>query len=173
MKQYDLNLLKQFLQGKDQNQLLKYFSSLPEKFKLLCITYSLQHSHKIQIQLGEAIKGKATELKYISLLLGIEQMQKLEQKIKRKGSWTEQEMKLADQLQTEKFIQMKQEQKQKRNKKGKKEKLIKLRYYNLIKKLKSEGLGWRQISEYIAFNHKQKISHNYLRQVFTKIEGGE
>jgi len=52
---------------------------------------------------------------------------------------------------------------------GKQERLIRLRYYHEIQKLRQEGFGWRAISDYIKQNHKKTISFTTLKRNFEKI----
>jgi hypothetical protein len=40
----------------------------------------------------------------------------------------------------------------------------------IIKELKAEGLGWMKISIYISKYHNRKISHTYLKKVYSEIE---
>jgi len=52
---------------------------------------------------------------------------------------------------------------------GKQERLIRLRFYHEIEKLRSEGFGWRAISDYIKQNHHKTISFTTLKRNFEKI----
>jgi len=52
---------------------------------------------------------------------------------------------------------------------GKQERLIRLRYYHEIERLRQEGFGWRSISEYIRQNHHHRISFTTLKRAFEKI----
>jgi hypothetical protein len=52
---------------------------------------------------------------------------------------------------------------------GKQERLIRLRYYHEIQKLRQEGFGWRSISDYIKQNHHKTISFTTLKRAFEKI----
>ena len=52
---------------------------------------------------------------------------------------------------------------------GKQERLIRLRYYREIEKLRSEGFGWRAISDYIKQNHHKTISFTTLKRAYEKI----
>jgi hypothetical protein len=52
---------------------------------------------------------------------------------------------------------------------GKQERLIRLRFYHEIEKLRSEGFGWRAISDYIKQNHHKTISFTTLKRDFEKI----
>jgi len=52
---------------------------------------------------------------------------------------------------------------------GKQERLIRLRYYHEIEKLRQEGFGWRSISDYIKQNHHKTISFTTLKRAYEKI----
>jgi len=52
---------------------------------------------------------------------------------------------------------------------GKQERLIRLRYYHEIERLRQENFGWRAISDYIKQNHHKTISFTTLKRVFEKI----
>jgi len=52
---------------------------------------------------------------------------------------------------------------------GKIERLIRLRYFFEIKKLREAGFTWRAISEYISQNHKKDIHFTTLQKTFEKI----
>jgi hypothetical protein len=47
--------------------------------------------------------------------------------------------------------------------------IVEIRFFELIKKLKGEGLSWRDISKYISKFHKKRISHTYLKQCYEDI----
>jgi hypothetical protein len=52
---------------------------------------------------------------------------------------------------------------------GKQERLIRLRFYHEIEKLRQENFSWRAISDYIKQNHHKTISFTTLKRVFEKI----
>jgi len=53
-------------------------------------------------------------------------------------------------------------------KRRKKAQLISIRFLELLKKLRADGLSWRDISDYILKYHHKKISHQYLKEVYEK-----
>lgn len=55
------------------------------------------------------------------------------------------------------------------NKTGKKIKIVEIRYYELVKTLRNEGLSWGMISMYLARYHKFNISRDYLKDCFEQI----
>jgi hypothetical protein len=57
----------------------------------------------------------------------------------------------------------------KRKKASPKKELIRVRFLELIKKLREKNLSWREISEYIATHHKTKLTHSYIRESFLEL----
>lgn len=41
-----------------------------------------------------------------------------------------------------------------------------LRYSELVLRLRSEGLGWRSVAEYLRRYHRQRVSHQTLFKLF-------
>jgi len=105
-----------------------------------------------------------------------EMLDKVEQEIKRqetllalihqKAQLTEKQINEIEQL---KRLRINRKTSKKKPIEGKQERLIRLRYYHEIEKLRSEGFGWRSISEYIRQNHKKTISFTTLKRDFEKI----
>ena len=60
--------------------------------------------------------------------------------------------------------------KAKKRKKGSpKKEIIRIRFFDLIRKLREEGLSWRDISDYIAIHHKTKLTHGYIRESYNEL----
>ncbi len=60
--------------------------------------------------------------------------------------------------------------KSKKKKKGSpKKEIIRIRFFELIRKLREEGLSWREISDYIATHHKMTLTHSYIRESFIEL----
>ena len=60
--------------------------------------------------------------------------------------------------------------KSKKKKKGSpKKEIIRIRFFELIRKLREEGLSWREISDYIATHHKTTLTHSYIRESFIEL----
>ena len=59
---------------------------------------------------------------------------------------------------------------QKKEKQAGKRALVEHRYFDLIGHLRSEGLSWRQISNYLRSNHRQKISHSYIQKTWLELQ---
>lgn len=47
--------------------------------------------------------------------------------------------------------------------------LIRVRYYEEIAALKSQGLSWREIAEYIRLHHKMSFTFGYIRNCFIEL----
>jgi len=82
-----------------------------------------------------------------------------------KSTIDDQEAKLIEKI---KLLRTKTQEK--RRKEGKQERLIRLRFYYEIDRLRKEGLGFRKISEYLRTYHKKKISHMTIRNAYLKIK---
>ena len=106
-----------------------------------------------------------------------EMLDKIEQEIKRqetllavthqKAQLTEKQINEIEQLKRLRIS--KKTSKKKAVVEGKQERLIRLRFYHEIEKLRSEGFGWRAISDYIKQNHHKTISFTTLKRDFEKI----
>jgi hypothetical protein len=55
----------------------------------------------------------------------------------------------------------------------KKETILRVRFGPLIDTLRSEGLGWRQIAEYLSRHHHFKVSFAYLQRCASRQRHGE
>jgi len=51
---------------------------------------------------------------------------------------------------------------------AKKSQLISIRFLELIKKLRGNGLSWRDCADYLCKYHQKKISHQYLKEIYEK-----
>jgi hypothetical protein len=128
------------------------FAKMPFDAKIFTLTRALNiHPDKAK----EILEKLEDELKYQETLLSLTQ---------RKASITEQETELIEKL------KLFRTQINRKKKQGEKERLIRLRYFWEIKKLREQGYGWRRIAEYIKKFHHKKISHVTLMKTYQKIE---
>ncbi len=81
-----------------------------------------------------------------------------------KGHMSDEETKIIDKI---KLLRTKTQAKRKE---GKQERLIRLRFYYEIDKLRQEGLGFRRISQYIQTYHHKRISHVTIQNAYQKIK---
>jgi hypothetical protein len=129
--------------------------------------------HKLQLDLlrqksdGLAECNDAVQRSYAALVLALR---------KRKHALTqgERKEKMSDE-QAEQLRKMRLDSVARKGTKGegKIRKLIRLRWYHDIENLLEDGKSWRQISDYIAKNHKRRVSHTYLKKVFEELKNRE
>ena len=128
------------------------FAKMPIDAKIFTLTRALNiHPAKAK----EILEKLEDELKYQETLLSLTQ---------RKASISKQETELIEKL---KLFRSSINRKKKQ---GEKEKLIKLRYFWEIKKLREQGYGWRRIADYIGKFHHKKISHVTIMKAYQKLE---
>ena len=134
----------------------KNYFSVFAKMPLEAKIFTLQRAWDIHPDKAKELLEKLeNELKYQETLLSLTQ---------RKAHITEKESELIDKI---KKIRLKDKR---RKKEGKKERLIRLRYFWEIDKLRKEGLGWRKIAEYIKTYHHKQISYVAIRNAYLKIK---
>jgi len=128
------------------------FAKMPEEAKI----FTLQRAWDIHPDKAKELLEKLeNELKYQETLLSL---------VQRKAHITQQESEFIDKI---KKIRLKDKR---RKKEGKKERLIRLRYFWEIDRLRKEGLGWRKIAEYIRTYHHKQISYVAIRNAYLKIK---
>ena len=128
------------------------FAKMPLEAKIFTLQRAL-NCHPDEAK--KIIEKLENELKYQETLLSL---------VQRKAHITEQESELIDKI---KKIRLKDKR---RKKEGKKERLIRLRYFWEIDKLRKEGLGWRKIAEYIRTYHHKQISYVAIRNAYLKLK---
>ncbi len=130
---------------------LTVFARISDEAKI----FTLQRVGLREDMAKELLAKLQDELKYQETLLSLTQ---------RKASISENESQLIDKI---KLLRVKGK---KRQKEGKQERLIRLRFFHEIDRLKGEGLGFRKIAEYIKTYHHKQISHVTIRNAYLKIK---
>lgn len=118
------------------------------------------------LRLHRSQKGKkltASDLER-ALALAAMRFKSDERRLMRKSEMTNEE---ADHLRDIRIARAKHTGKKKS---ANKRALIEHRYFELIGKLRDEGLSWRQIEGYLRSNHRQRISHSYIQKTWLEIE---
>ena len=134
----------------------KNYFSVFAKMPLEAKIFTLQRALNCHPDEAKAIIEKLeNELKYQETLLSLTQ---------RKAHITEHETELIDKIKRVRLSD------HRRSREGKQTRLIRLRYFSEIEKLRKEGLGWRKIAEYIRIYHHKKISHVTIRNAYLKIK---
>lgn len=128
-------------------------------------------AHKLQLDLlrqksdGLAACNDAVQRSYAALVIALRKRKHAQTQARRKEHMT-----AAQQEQLRKMRLDAVTGAPRKKGEGKVRKLIRLRWYHEIENLLGEGLSWRQISDYIAKNHKRRVSHTYLSKVFKELE---
>lgn len=149
--------------GQDRRRLLaRYYSTLSEEDRV--------EAHRLAGELVRADRGKVKldELYFYSALMrALNQMyQDRRELLSRKGTIAADQAADIANKRLASFVSAKKDAIGK--KRRKKSQLISIRFLSLIKKLRGEGLSWRDISDYILKYHHKKISHQYLKEVYEK-----
>lgn len=162
MENYDLKFVEEItkLSNKKRNELLIYYVSMPETVRL--------EAHRLQTDLIRQNRhwkstGKNQEYVYANLLLALKRLRFVEH-----GQATARNIPLevAKQATQIKIERVKADAKRKESPLRD---LIELKFFELIKQLKAEGLSWRLIENYLSKHHKTHVSHAYLRSVYNQI----
>ncbi len=162
MNSYDQNFVSKLTRAGEEarRKLLSYYARLPEQVKM--------EVHRMQTELmrqnrNQSARDKQTEFVFACFVLAIRKIERLENGQTGKRELSTEDAKKITELRVERV-------KSNRKKKASPVKqLIEIRFYEEIKKLRGEGLSWREISTYIAKHHKRRISHAYIQQTFTDL----
>ena len=128
------------------------FAKMPYDAKIFTLTRALNIHPDTAKELIEKLEK---ELKHQEVLLSLAH---------RKSEISSQEAELIEKL--KKF----RSSINRKKKQGEKERLIRLRYFWEIKKLRQQGYGWRRIADYISKFHHKNISYVTLMKVYQKLE---
>lgn len=153
------------LTGADQDRrrlLARYYSTLSEEDRV--------EAHRLAGELVRADRGKVKldELYFYSAQMrALNQMyQDRRELLSRKAAITDDQAADIASKRLASFKSAKSDAIAK--KRRKKAQLISIRFLSLIKKLRCEGLSWRDCADYLLKYHKKKISHQYLKEVYEK-----
>ena len=160
---YDLQEVKRLtgFSVKRRDELMRYYGNLPENLRL-----NVMESQRDLIWKNskkQKIKGKEIEFFYGMLLRAVNQLQHLETAEQRKQTLTDEEI---ANIETIRLSRIKADH---RKKKSPLKEIIEVRFYDLITRLRGDGLSWRDISAYIARFHKRRISHQYIATAYKTI----
>lgn len=110
-----------------------------------------------------ADKEKRPEFHYAMHVLALVKMHWIETAQSQKARLTNTEAAKLTEIRIERVLA------QKRKKSSPKKEAIRIRFFHEVKMLREKGLSWRQVSDYIAKNHKTKIGYSYLRECFVEL----
>jgi hypothetical protein len=163
MMTYDLQEIKR-LTGwsvERRNELMRYYGKLPEDLRLNVM--ERQRNLIWKNSKKQKRKDKEIEFFYGMLLRAVHQLRRLETTEQRKQTLTDEEIAKIETIRRNRIKTTH------RKKKSPLKKVIEIQLYELIKRLRSDGLSWRDISAYIARYHKRRISHAYIAAAYKTI----
>jgi len=147
-----------------------------DRRRLLCRFYSTLsepdrvEAHRLAGELARQDRGKVKldeQYFYCALVRALNEMYRDRRELlSRKAAITDDQAAAVAEKRLASFKSAKADETAK--KRRKKSQLISIRFFSLIQKLRSEGLSWRDISDYIKKYHKKDISHQYIKEVFEK-----
>jgi len=104
------------------------------------------------------------EFGYAMHSLAVQKMVWLETAQRRKGD------KLSDaEYQKVQEVRVERIRAKQRTKGSPKRELIRVRFFNLIEDLRQKNLSWRQISDYLATHHREKMAYSYIRDTYNQL----
>lgn len=162
MDEYDIGFVETLsgFSKQRRRELLLYFTNLPEAIQLKVMDDQLVLARANKTH---NVPGKRAEFVFSMYLRAISKTMNIEKFPKQKKTLSDLEM---QQLRKIKATRIK-------NRHIKVpagfRRLIEEKYMGLINELRTEGLGWRKISMYMAQYHKVTISHSYLQQVYNNL----
>lgn len=147
----------------DRRRLLaRYYSTLSEEDRV--------EAHRLSGELVRQDRGKVKLDEcyfYSALMRALNQMYRDRRELlSRKAAITDDQ---AADVAAKRLASFKSAKKDETNKKRrKKSQLISIRFLPLIKKLRADGLSWRDCADYLLKYHQKKISHQYLKEIYEK-----
>lgn len=142
-------------------ELLNFFNDQNELVQLEAFFLMQQNVKRLD---AKHEKRKTTELHFACFLIALDAMKGLEEIKRRKG--TMMDSRKAKQQYSLRVARVKG----KKQKSAERKRLIEVRYYFEIKKLRDDGLSWRQVADYLNRYYDAEISFTYLREAFIKIQ---
>ncbi len=162
MYDYDLAEVERLsgLREPERRRLAGYYSALSEQARL--------EAHKLSGDLAgqhrdSYDKAHRSEFYYAMQLLALQKMNWLETAQGQRQDLSPEE---ARQITVHRVARIKD----RKQKSSPKRRLIEIRFFEEIKQLREiHKLSWREISEYVRKNHRQRFSHGYLQQVYQEL----
>ena len=162
--EYDIKVIDE-LSGTSTAQRAKNFRWLAqqgEKTKIEAVKLQTDLIRQYRREHREQLMSP--EFAYAMYALALQKMVWLETAQQRKGDkLTEEEHQKVQQIRIDRI------KSKKRKKSSPKKEIIRVRFFELVKKLRAEGLSWRQVSDYIAVHHKTKLTYSYLRDSYIEL----
>ncbi len=154
---YDLDFVRRHAPAEDPSSLLGWLARQP--VAVACEAVKLQ-TDLLRQRRTEAPRERQVEFRFAMLLTAIDKMLKAERGYHRKEIPDHRMMAKLENLRVGRINV------QKAAKPAEKARILKLRYSELIKKLRGEGLSWRKVATYLRKYHRFKVARSYLEKVF-------
>lgn len=162
----------------DEEKLRMISGCGPDRRRMLCGFYGSMseidrvEAHRLAGELVRSLRSEAKPDDYFFYGVLIQALSKMHfdrhEAFSRKNSVTDEQAADIAEKRLASFLSAKADLKNKKLKK--KAQWVEKRFFDLIKKLRGDGLSWRDISDYLLKYHQKKISHQYLKSVYEKNE---
>lgn len=162
MYDYDLNCVQTLcgLTELQRRDLCRWYAKLPEKVRVE--VFRLQ-TDLIRQNRQRQTANKLPEFLYAMQMLAFQLMRSVEGGLDRKGKLTlEQARRISE-------IRLARAQADKVNRKKPTRAKLELQHAGDVRRLREEGLSWREVAAYLKRYHRLEVSHTYLQQVFKNL----
>ena len=164
MYDYDLNCVQTLccLTELQRRDLCRWYARLPETVRIeACrLQTDLIRQHRQRQQ-----SGRTAEFLFAMLMLALQMMRSVEGGLDRKGRLT------LDQARRISEIRLARSQADRASRKSPTRQKLELRHAEMVRRLRGEGLSWREVAAYLKRYHRMEVSHTYLRLLFNGVGG--
>lgn len=162
MYDYDLNCVQKLcgLTELQRRDLCRWYAKLPETVRVEA--YRLQ-TDLIRQHRQRQQPGQVPEFLYAMQMLALQLMRSVEGGLDRKGKLTlEQARRISE-------IRLARAQADKASRKNPTRAKLELRHAGDVRRLRGEGLSWREVAAYLKRYHRLEVSHTYLQRLFKAV----
>lgn len=161
MYDYDVELVRALTNttAEVRGRMARYWGRQAEQVQIEAIKFAID----LVRQSGIESKDKLPEVFYSCLIQALGKMHHLEtaRAVREKSDGSDSgELKKMSEIRIERL------KASKKAKPSPKTSKLLMRYSELVKRLRSEGYGWRRIAEYLWRYHRQKVSHQTVYKAF-------
>ena len=142
------------------SELMRYFARLPLDIQLDVLKSQHEDFQQNKSRWQQAYARRATESRYVQLLMAINRQYMFEHQQERKSAGLNNEKDLAK-LTSQRLLRLQQA----KGKKDRKFRALEQRRY-VLRQLRQQGASWRDIQLYLEKFHRLKVSHSYIQRVY-------
>jgi hypothetical protein len=166
MPEYDLVEVDRLtgMSPETRHGLVRWYGGLPEALRIEAHTAQTDVAREAR---SKKRKDREAEFHYAMFLRALYRMRSVPELTHQKAEPSEEELARIEEIRRSRI------QADHRSRPQRLASVVETKHYELIRRLRAEGLSWRDISRYIARYHKQKISHTYLKRCFDRIRRRE